>query len=89
MPKALLTICQIEIPKIHVLRRLLILLEPCNPDMAKALDDANWLSPFGAEVRYPGDRSEMLAGEEARACQLAQKVRAAVMAVLDPYLSGS
>ena len=86
--KALLTRHQIEFPKTHVIRRLLILLEPLDPAMVEALDDANWLSPFGAEIRYPGDRAEALPGEEVRARQLAQKVRDAVMAVLDPYLAG-
>jgi hypothetical protein len=56
--------------------------------MANALDEANWLSPPGAEIRYPGDRAEALPGEEVRARQLAQMVRDAVMAVLDPYLAG-
>ena len=74
--KALLTRHQIEFPKTHVIRRLLILLEPVDLAMVEALDDANWLSPFGAEIRYPG--------EEVRARQLAQKVRDAVMSVLDP-----
>jgi HEPN domain-containing protein len=86
--KALLTRHQIEFPKTHVIRRLLILLEPVDPVMVEALDEANWLSPFGAEIRYPGDRAEALPGEEVRARQLAQKVRDAVMAVLDPYLAG-
>ena len=54
--------------------------------MAEALDDTNWLSPFGAESRYPGDRAEVLPGEEVRARELAQRVRDAVMSVLDPYL---
>jgi HEPN domain-containing protein len=48
--KALLTRHQIEFPKTHVIRRLLILLERADPLMAEALDDANWLSPFGAEI---------------------------------------
>lgn len=86
--KALLTRHQVEFPKTHVIRRLLILLKPVDPAMADALDDANWLSPFGAEIRYPGDRAEALPGEEVRARQLAQKVRDAVMAVLEPYLLG-
>ncbi len=85
--KALLTRHQIEFPKTHVIRRLLILLEPIDPAMVRALDEASWLSPFGAEIRYPGDRPETLPGEQVRACQLAHKVRDAVMAVLDPYLS--
>ena len=57
--------------------------------MVKALDEANWLSPFGAEIRYPGDRAEALLGEEVRARQLAQKVREAVLAALDPYFAGT
>jgi HEPN domain-containing protein len=86
--KALLTRHQIEFPKTHVIRRPLILLEPVDPAMVEVLDDANWLSPFGAEIRYPGDPAEALPGEEERARQLAQKVRDAVMVVLDPYVSG-
>ena len=86
--KALLTRHQIEFPKTHVIRRLLILLGPVDPVMVEALDEANWLSPFGAEIRYPGDRTEALPGEEVRARQLAQNVRDTVMAVLDPYLAG-
>lgn len=85
--KALLTRHQIEFPKTHVIRHLLILVAQVDPMTAEALDDANWSSPFGAEIRYPGDRAETLPGEEARALQLTQKVRDAVMAVLDPYLS--
>lgn len=56
--------------------------------MAEALDDANWLSPFGAEIHYPGVRAEALPGEEERARQLAQQVRDAVMAVLGPSSLG-
>ena len=85
--KALLTRYQIEFPKTHVIRRLLILLEPVESSIAQSLDDANWLSPLGAEIRYPGDRAELLPGEEVRARQLAQRVREAVMDVLGPYLS--
>ena len=86
--KALLTRRQIEFPKTHVIRRLLILLLPVEPGIAEELDDANWLSPYGAEIRYPGDRSETVPGDQVRAQQLAQKVRDAVMATLAPYLSG-
>jgi hypothetical protein len=55
---------------------------------AQALDEANWLSPFGAEIRYPGDRPETAPGDVVRARQLAQTVRNAFMTALDPYLSG-
>jgi hypothetical protein len=53
--KALLTFHQIEFPKTHVIRRLLILLEPVQPSLVAALDDANWLTPFGSEI--PSGRS--------------------------------
>jgi HEPN domain-containing protein len=84
--KAFLTRHQIEFPKTHVIRRLLILLQPIDPTLAQALDEASWLSPFGAEIRYPGDRLETVPGDEVRAQRLAQKVRDAVMAALTPYL---
>ncbi len=86
--KALLTRHQVEFPKTHVIRRLLILLQPVDPALAQALDEATWLSPFGAEIRYPGDRPDTAPGDEARAYDLALKVRDAVLAALDPYLSG-
>jgi len=85
--KALLSRHQVEFPKAHAIRRLLILLDPVEPGLAKKLDDANWLSPFGAEIRYPGDRPQTVPGDEVRAQQLAQKVREAVMTLLGPYLS--
>lgn len=86
--KALLTRHQVEFPKTHVIRRLLILLHQVEPALAQALDEASWLSPFGAEIRYPGDRPETQPGDELRAHRLAHKVRDAVMAVLETYLSG-
>ncbi|SPE36976.1 HEPN domain protein (fragment) [Candidatus Sulfopaludibacter sp. SbA6] len=56
--KALLTRHQVEFPETHVIRRLLILLDPVDPGLAEDLDEANWLSPFGAEICYPGDRPQ-------------------------------
>jgi HEPN domain-containing protein len=50
--KALLTRHQTEFPKTHVIRRLLLLLQPVEPALADALEDANWLSPFGVDIRY-------------------------------------
>jgi HEPN domain-containing protein len=86
--KALLTRHQIEFPKTHAIRRLLILLQPVDPALAQALDEASWLSPFGADIRYPGDRPQTCPGDEARAHHLARKVRETIRAALDPYLSG-
>ena len=87
--KALLTRHQTEFPKTHVIRRLLLLLQPVEPILADALDDANWLSPFGVDIRYPADFPETLPGDEARAVEVAARVKDAVMTVLDPYVSGA
>ncbi len=86
--KALLTRVQIEFPKTHLIARLLILLQQMEPALAEVIGEANWLGPFGVDIRYPGDSPETLPGDEVRARQLAQKVRDAVMAKLGPYLSG-
>ena len=86
--KALLTRHQIEFPKTHELRRLLELLSKTEPQITAGLTDIKWLEPYGAEVRYPGDRPDTLPGDEQRARELARMVRDAVMAVLNPYLAG-
>ena len=52
--KAVLTRHQVEFPKTHVLRRLLILLGGVEPAMAKELDAVNWLTPFGADSDIQG-----------------------------------
>jgi HEPN domain-containing protein len=85
--KALLTRHQIEFPKTHELRRLLELLAGVEPQLAASLADIKWLEPFGVDVRYPGDRPDTLPGDERRARELAQMVRDAVLAVLNPYLA--
>ena len=87
--KALLTRHQTEFPKTHVIRRLLLLLQPVEPTLADALEDANWLSPFGVDIRYPADFPETLLGDEARALEVAGHVKNAVMTVLDPYVSNA
>ena len=61
-----------------MIRRLLILLKPVEPALAHELDEANWLRPFGADIRYPGDQAETALGEEVLACQLAREVREAI-----------
>jgi HEPN domain-containing protein len=87
--KALLTRHQTEFPKTHVIQRLLLLLQPVEPGLATALENAKWLSPFGVDIRYPADFPETLPGDEAHALELARGVKNIVMAVLDPYLAGA
>ena len=58
--KALLTRCQIEFPKTHDIKMLLQL---AGDPPADFLRGAQWLSPFGVAIRYPGDSADMLPGD--------------------------
>ena len=53
---------------------------------AERLRDADALTPFGVEARYPSDAPEVRPGGEAEAIGMACVVRNAVMTSLEPYL---
>ena len=69
------------------LRRLLELLAAVEAQLGDRLEGIKWLEPFGVEIRYPGDRPDTLPGDEARARELAHRVRDAALLVLSPYLA--
>jgi HEPN domain-containing protein len=46
---------QVEFPKTHDIKRLLVLCRPIDAGLAEALADAAALTPFGVDYRYPGD----------------------------------
>ncbi len=50
--------------------------------------DADVLTPFGVEVRYPSDAPELLPGSDAEAVAMARRVRDSILAVLQPYVGG-
>jgi HEPN domain-containing protein len=81
--KALLTRFQIDFPRTHDIHALLGFVDRINPRWTVAMRDADWLSPFGAAVRYPGAAPEMLPGDEAKALDLARTVKAVVSSILD------
>jgi HEPN domain-containing protein len=86
--KAFLVWRNVEFPKTHSIGRLLDLVSGVAPDLATALADAISLTPFGVEIRYPGDFPELLPGEERTVFNLAKRTRDAILAQLDQYLSG-
>lgn len=53
--KAVLTHDGVEAPRTHDLRRLVRLAEPSVPELAGLADAADILTPYGVQVRYPGD----------------------------------
>ena len=68
--KALLVRHQIEFPKTHDILKLLGLIATIHPDFAASLRDADVLTPFGVEARYPSDAPELLPGGETDAFAL-------------------
>ena len=78
---------QIPFPRTHDIRKILALLRPTYTALVGAVAEAEWLTQFGVEIRYPGDYPEMLPGDEKRALDLMRQVRDAVMDLLDSYLS--
>lgn len=85
--KALLVRHQVEFPKTHDIGKLLGWVAGVDALLAEALHDADTLTPFGVEVRYPGDAPELPLGGEITAFETARKVRDAVMTLLGPYLA--
>lgn len=85
--KALLVRHGVEFPKTHDISELLRLLAPLDPATASDLAEADWLTPFGAAIRYPGDYPHIRPGDEQRAVELAQQVRDTVMRLLSGELS--
>jgi HEPN domain-containing protein len=86
--KALLTWHQIEFPKTHAIAQLLELLKPAVPDVVSALREAVILTPFGVDVRYPGDQPEPTTQETRQALDLARAVRQAILPLLPRFGSG-
>ncbi len=80
--KALLTRWDIEFPKTHVLASLIRLVETRDAALAASLRDVVVLTPYGVELRYPGDRPDASAEQAREALELARKVRDAVVPLL-------
>ena len=77
--KALLTWHQVEFPKTHDIEELLELVEvPC-PGTTLALVDADRLTLYGVDIRYPAKTPEPDLREARVALELASKVRDEVM----------
>jgi HEPN domain-containing protein len=80
--KAFLTSHQVAFPKTHDLQELLDLVQTVNTDLATSLSDVIVLTPYGVELRYPGDRPDATPDEALKAIELARKVRESVFNAL-------
>ena len=76
--KAYLSSNQKVFPKTHDLDQLLDLVESLDKDLADSLRDVIVLTPYGVELRYPGDRPDANLGEAKEALVLAKKAQKAI-----------
>jgi HEPN domain-containing protein len=84
--KAFLVRHQVEFPRTHDIAKLLDRVAAVDSGMAESLRSAELLTPFGVEMRYPGDTPELLPAGETEAIELALRVRDAVVFAVQPYL---
>jgi HEPN domain-containing protein len=80
--KAFLTWHQIEFPKTHDIEQLLYLAETADQHTISNLKNAVELTPYGVDLRYPGDVPEPSLEEARNAVQLAKDVRDAIVNAL-------
>jgi HEPN domain-containing protein len=84
--KAFLVRHQIEFPKAHNIALLRQLVANVDPELAKSLAEADALTPYGVEFRYPGDLPSVSRDEGERAVRLAEETRDLILASLKSYL---
>lgn len=70
--KAYLSAQEAPFPKTHDLDLLLERMAVISPDLAQNLDECSRLTPFGVEIRYPGDFPEISQEEARQAVELAE-----------------
>lgn len=80
--KALLTWWGTEFPKTHVLATLLNLIEARDTELAASLSGVIPLTPYGADLRYPGDRPDASPDQAREALELARLVRDKIVPLL-------
>jgi HEPN domain-containing protein len=83
--KAYLSWKQIAFPKTHDLDELLDRIQTVNPGLAESLRDTIVLTPYGVELRYPGESPDATIEEAGEAVELARKAYGEIMTCLIDY----
>ncbi len=76
--KAFLSWHQVYFPKSHDLEKILSLVGTVDEELADSLKNIIILTPYGVELRYPGDRPEVSKAEARQTVELAEIVRDAI-----------
>jgi HEPN domain-containing protein len=77
-----------ELPKSHEIATLLGRVAAVDRRLADSMRDADALTPFGVDVRYPGEAPELLPDAEREALDIFRRMRNAVMTSLQTHLKG-
>ncbi len=85
--KAYLVRHQVEFSKTHEIEALRDLLASIDQTLAVKLADADELTPYAVDYRYPGDAGDVSQGDAEGAVRLAEAVRVHVRGALQDYLS--
>jgi HEPN domain-containing protein len=73
--KAYLVSCQVEFKKTHDLAALLKLASTVDEELSVILTEAEALTPYGVEYRYPGDYPQVTPDIAKEALRIASQVR--------------
>lgn len=73
--KAFLVWHQIEFPKTHDIGKLTTLAADVDADLPAAVGEAESLTPFGVDLRYPGEYADVTPEDAQNAVALAKRVR--------------
>ncbi len=84
--KALLVRHQVRFGKTHEMGALLELAEQAAPGIREQLADAEALTPYAVDARYPGEEPPLGREEASTRLDVTRRVVAHVHALLDPYL---
>jgi len=77
--KAVLVWHQVEFAKTHDIGRILDLVRTTDPKLADRVRESAALTPYGVDVRYPGDQPEPTREEAREAVAMAERVEQAVL----------
>jgi len=83
--KAFLVWRQVPFPKTHEIKKLLSLFPTEDAELVKGLSEADWLTPFGIEFRYPSEEVADLETAK-KAVEQAKKVQSMVVECFKDYL---
>ncbi|MBI5117099.1 HEPN domain-containing protein [Candidatus Poribacteria bacterium] len=80
--KAFLIHHQVDFPKTHDIVEILDLVAQVAPALAQSLRELRALSPYGVNIRYPGDIPDLTLPEAEQAVELAGRARDSILSAL-------